>query len=81
MTPLDVACLHFATDQELARDSGYLHCTAKAGEPCTWARRSDGVTDPPFHSERLEALALPTSDGPAPTEAQFDAAVLALGEV
>ena len=53
--PLQVACLHMATAEEKDRDPIYVLCGAGASQPCTWAKRYDGVEDPPFHSERLEA--------------------------
>ena len=55
--PLTTACLHVATPQEFERDPGYRTCNAAVGEPCNWAKRYDGVVDPPFHAERIESAA------------------------
>lgn len=55
--PLQQPCTHVATPQEADRDPMYQACSAAPGQPCVWAARYDGVTDPPFHSERLEAAA------------------------
>ena len=79
MTPLEVACCHSPTDAELERDPAYIGCMAAPGQLCKWADRADGVVNPPFHSERIEAAC--TGDGsPAQiSEQDFDAAVLASG--
>ncbi len=55
--PLQIPCFHIATPQEQDRDPDFLACKAGPGQPCTWAGRYDGVTDPLFHAERLEAAA------------------------
>ena len=55
--PLHLPCLHLATSQELERDPGYQACAAQPGQPCTWAQRFDGFTNPTFHTERLESAA------------------------
>lgn len=55
--PLQTACLHVATPQEQQRDPDYRTCNAQPGEPCTWAKRHDGITNPPFHAERFEGAA------------------------
>lgn len=55
--PLLFACLHLPTTAEQERDPGYRGCGAQAGQACQWSRRNDGVTDPAFHAERLEAAA------------------------
>lgn len=57
--PLPFACTHMPTAAEHTRDPGYRGCGAQAGEPCHWARRTDGLSDPAFHAERLEAAAEP----------------------
>jgi hypothetical protein len=51
------ACTHVATPQEQERDPNYRTCNAQPGEPCTWAKRHDGLPDPVFHAERLEQAA------------------------
>lgn len=53
-SPLLFACAHLATPQEQQRDPRYVACNAQPGQPCTWARRYDGLVDPPFHADRLE---------------------------
>ncbi len=53
--PWATPCSHGPTPEEVQRDPSYLGCTARAFEPCVWARRWDGVTDPAYHSERFEA--------------------------
>lgn len=55
--PLQQPCLHAATPQEADRDPLYQGCAATPGQPCLWAARFDGVADPTFHTERLEAAA------------------------
>ncbi len=55
--PLQYPCTHIATPQEHDRDPGFLCCNAQPGQPCIWAARYDGLTDPPFHSDRIEAAA------------------------
>ncbi len=77
--PLAHPCPHPATVEERLRDRFYILCNAESGQPCHWAKRFDGLPDPPFHSERLEA-ALPLT-GPLDTAASeaFTRAVLATG--
>ena len=58
--PLQLACPHIATPQEQDRDPNYLSCNADPGQPCVWSARYDGLSDPPFHAERLEAAAAGT---------------------
>ncbi len=77
--PLAQPCPHTATPEEQVRDPEYLGCNAAIGAPCTWARRHDGITDPTFHSERLETVSLDPMD-PAARD-RFDQAVLATGLV
>ena len=55
--PLQQPCSHIATPGEHDRDPNYLSCNAQPGQPCVWAARYDGVVDPLFHSERIEAAA------------------------
>lgn len=82
--PLTQACLHLATPEEQQRDPGYLACNAQPGQPCTWARRYDGLPNPAFHSQRIEAAVSPDATAPA-TDTQaataFRDAVLATGLV
>jgi hypothetical protein len=63
--PLDQACPHIATPQEQQRDRDYQACNAQPGQPCTWARRYDGLLNPRFHAERLEAASLASPFSPA----------------
>ncbi|HLI76282.1 MAG TPA: hypothetical protein VKV02_04995 [Acidobacteriaceae bacterium] len=79
--PLELACSHIATPQERERDPGYLACAAAPGQPCVWALRFDGVTDPPFHSERLEAGLADTKLAEALDTQTFREAVLETGLV
>ena len=57
--PLTQPCAHTATPEEQHRDPGYICCNAGPGQPCLWATRHDGVNNPVFHSERLEATCNP----------------------
>ena len=57
LSPLAVRCTHAATAEEQARDPAYPGCFAAPGAPCRWGRRHDAITDPPWHTERLEAAA------------------------
>ena len=82
--PLQHPCLHTATPAERKRDPDYQACTAQPGQPCRWARRYDGMVDPPFHSERLEcaAAAQTSPDRATVLDAQaFRDAVLGTGLV
>ena len=80
-TPLDQPCPHLATPQEQERDPAYQACNAPAGQPCRWARRHDGITNPTFHTERLEG-ALPITPQLAPEQAAaFRECVLETGLV
>ena len=82
LDPLTIACTHLPTPAEQQRDPRYLACNAAPGKPCLWARRFDGLANPPFHAERLEACAARTLDNATPlTPEAFDAAVLATGLV
>lgn len=73
MNYLDAPCGHAPTPEEKDRDSSYLGCFAKEGEPCLWARRFDGVADPEAHSERIETFAEMNRNGSTiSTEAILD---------
>ena len=74
--PIDLDCCHAPSDAERARDRGYLGCSAKPGEACIWGKRWDGVADPPFHTERLEAAAMVEPHSGQITDDAFDRAVL-----
>ena len=78
--PLHHTCPHTATPEEQTRDPEYLACNATPGLPCIWARRYDGVFDPPFHSERLESATPPAAMTPESRE-RFNEEVLATGLV
>ena len=78
-TPLQQPCTHIATPQERNRDQHYLGCNAAPGQACLWAIRYDGLTDPPFHSERIEAGANQPSLNPTLDPEAFRAAVLETG--
>lgn len=79
--PLQQPCTHIATPQERDRDPRYLACNADPGQPCTWATRYDGLANPPFHSERLEAAALETTEDHPLDPESFREAVLETGLV
>lgn len=83
IAPLLQACSHFASLAEKQRDPDYRLCGARSGQPCVWARRADGVVDPPFHSERWEAALTVANNDPAHTmaKAKLDQAILNSGEV
>lgn len=84
MTNHDVlrfSCPHNATAEERERDPLYLFCNAAPGEPCRWSRRFDGLADPAFHSERLEAAIPQSASASTPSHATFDRAVLETGMV
>lgn len=70
--PIDEPCFHVATLAEQQRDPNYLFCEALPGERCRWARRYDGVVDPDFHGERLEAAFAPSPADQPLTGAAFD---------
>ena len=77
--PLDHPCPHISTPQELDRDPLTLSCFAGPGQPCRWAGRFDGVTDPSFHAERLETAFRSSESGDLPSREAFDAEVLNTG--
>ena len=79
--PLDQPCSHIATAGEQLRDRDYLACGAAPGAPCCWAQRFDGLTDPDFHSERLEAAVRSAPAAPPLDPATLEAAVLNSGLV
>ena len=77
--PLDGPCPHIATPQEQTRDPDYLACNAVPGEPCRWGRRYDGLTNPSFHCERLEAALRAAAPGTPPNPDLVKAAILESG--
>ena len=79
LTPLQQPCSHIPTPQERDRDPRYLGCNAAPGQPCLWATRYDGLTDPPFHSERLESAAQQPLPCPPIDPESFRAAILNSG--
>ncbi len=80
-SPLQQPCTHIATPQEHSRDPHYPGCNAVSGQPCLWAARYDGIPDPPFHSERLEAAANQPTLHPTIDPEAFRDAILKTGLV
>ncbi len=79
--PIDQPCMHAPTAAEQQRDRDYLGCSAAAGESCRWAKRWDGVADPKFHSERIEAASYVEPHSGQVTDQAFDQLVLDSGLV
>ena len=79
-SPLAHPCVHLATFQEQTRDPEYLACNAGSGEPCRWASHHDGLPQPLFHAERLEAAAF-SGQQAVPDPVAFQDLVLGTGLV